>query len=60
MFIVDSVLNKAYAKATSRAQKVGKWTLLSDDFSEDGGEQTPSLKLKPAEKYKKKIKAMYA
>lgn len=53
----------ANGKATSRAQKIGKWTLLSTDFTEPGGELTPTLKLKrsvAADKYSKEIEAMYA
>jgi long-chain-fatty-acid--CoA ligase ACSBG len=59
----DNGLKEANTKATSRAQRVGKWTLLPTDFSEAGGELTPSLKLKravTAGKYAELIKAMYA
>jgi long-chain-fatty-acid--CoA ligase ACSBG len=55
-----AVANK---KATSRAQQVGKWSLLSTDFTEKGGELTPTLKLKRsvvAERYSSVIEAMYA
>lgn len=53
----------ANGKASSRAQKIGKWSLLSTDFTEPGGELTPTLKLKrsvAADKYSKEIEAMYA
>jgi long-chain-fatty-acid--CoA ligase ACSBG len=56
-------LKAANTKATSSAQKVGKWSLLDTDFTEKGGELTPTLKLKrsvTAEKYSQVIEAMYA
>lgn len=58
----DEGVKKANAKATSRAQNVGKWTLLDTDFTEKGGELTPTLKLKrsvAAEKYHDTIEKMY-
>ncbi len=61
-YLNDGV-EKANAAATSRAQKVAKWTLLSTDFTEPGGELTPTLKLKrsvAADKYSAEIEAMYA
>ena len=59
----DNGMAKANGEATSRAQKVGKWALLSTDFTEPGGELTPTLKLKrsvAAEKYSAEIDALYA
>lgn len=59
----DNGVKAANAKATSRAQTVGKWTLLPTDFTEKGGELTPTLKLKrsvAAEKYSETIEGMYA
>jgi len=59
----DEGVKKANSNATSRAQKVGKWTLLPTDFSEKGTELTPTLKLKrsvAAAKYSDQIEAMYA
>ena len=59
----DSGVKKANSKATSRAQNVGKWTLLTEDFSEAGGVLTPTLKLKRSaavEKYAADIEKMYA
>jgi long-chain-fatty-acid--CoA ligase ACSBG len=58
----DEGVAVANKNATSRAQNVGKWTLLDSDFSEPGGELTPTLKLKrniAAEKYTTVIEAMY-
>jgi long-chain-fatty-acid--CoA ligase ACSBG len=48
--------------ATSQAQNIGKWTLIPTDFTEKGGELTPTLKLKrsvTATKYATYIEAMY-
>ena len=59
----DAGVKKANAKAASRAQNVGKWTLLSEDFSETSGVLTPTLKLKrsvAADKYSAEIERMYA
>lgn len=59
----DAGVKKANSKATSRAQNVGKWTLLTEDFSEGGGVLTPTLKLKrsvAADKYSAQIEKMYA
>jgi long-chain-fatty-acid--CoA ligase ACSBG len=59
----DDGVKAANEKATSRAQTVGKWALVSTDFTEKGGELTPTLKLKrgpTAEKYSDVIEAMYA
>lgn len=59
----DKGVKKANAEASSRAQQVGKWSLLSTDFSEVGGELTPTLKLKrsvAADLHAAAIDAMYA
>jgi long-chain-fatty-acid--CoA ligase ACSBG len=59
----DAGVKAANAKAASRAQNVGKWALLSTDFTEKGGELTPTLKLKrfvTVDKYADVIEAMYA
>lgn len=59
----DKGVVEANSKATSRAQTVGKWALLSTDFSVGGGELTPTLKLKrsvTADKYGEVIEAIYA
>ncbi|GKY95050.1 decanoate-CoA ligase [Mayamaea pseudoterrestris] len=58
----DNGIKAANEKAISRAQKVNKWLLLPSDFSEKGGELTPTLKLKrsiAAEKYSDMIEAIY-
>lgn len=58
----DKGMEEANSKAASRAQVVQKWTLILKDFSEKGGEFTPTLKLKrkvTAEKYKDIIDAIY-
>jgi long-chain-fatty-acid--CoA ligase ACSBG len=58
----DEGLAAANSCSTSRAQNVGKWALLDTDFSEPGGELTPTLKLKrnvAADKYSAVIEAMY-
>ena len=60
---IDEGVKTANKKATSRAQKIGNWSLLPTDFSEKGGELTPTLKLKrsvTAEKYAGVIEKMYA
>ena len=60
---IDAGVKKANSQATSRAQNVGKWALLTEDFSEAGGELTPTLKLKrsvAAEKHSAAIEKMYA
>ncbi len=59
----DDGLAAANALATSRAQRVGKYAVLSTDFSDPGGELTPTLKLKRsvvADKYSAEIEALYA
>lgn len=60
---LDEGVQKANAKATSKAQHIAKWALLSTDFTEKGGELTPTLKLKrsvAAEKYNDVIEGLYA
>jgi long-chain-fatty-acid--CoA ligase ACSBG len=59
----DEGVQKANQKSTSRAQQIGKWALLPTDFTEKGGELTPTLKLKrsvAAEKYSAVIEKLYA
>jgi long-chain-fatty-acid--CoA ligase ACSBG len=59
----DAGVEKANAKAASRAQQVGKWKLLHTDFTQKGGELTPTFKLKrsvAAAKYADAIEAIYA
>jgi long-chain-fatty-acid--CoA ligase ACSBG len=59
----DKGVHAANVKAPSRAQNVNKWCLLPTDFSEKGGELTPTLKLKRSvtvEKYHDMIEKIYA
>lgn len=60
--IIDQAMGRVNARAISRAQHVRKWTLLSGDFTLEGGELTPTMKLKRRtvnEKYSSNITAMY-
>ncbi|CAM9855418.1 unnamed protein product [Chrysoparadoxa australica] len=60
---LDGGLKKANEATTSRAQVVQKWALLPVDFSEPGGELTPTLKLKrgpTAKKHSAVIEELYA
>jgi len=60
---INDGLKIANSKTASNAQVVQKWKLLPLDFSEKGGELTPTLKLKrsvAAEKYNDLIESMYA
>ena len=43
---IDTGMKTANSKTTSNAQIVQKWAWLPTDFSEKGGELTPTLKLK--------------
>jgi len=59
---LDEGIKMANSKSTSRAQFVGKYSVLPTDFSERGGELTPTLKLKRGEAskiYADVIEAMY-
>jgi long-chain-fatty-acid--CoA ligase ACSBG len=61
-YLTDGI-KVANSKTTSQAQIVQKYKLLPVDFSEKGGELTPTLKLKrniATEKYKDLIESMYA
>lgn len=47
----------------ARVQTIKKWTVLTEDFSIDGGELTPTMKLKRrvvTDKYSAQIESMYA
>jgi long-chain-fatty-acid--CoA ligase ACSBG len=60
---LDAGLKRANGRATSRAQNVGKYTVLDHDFSINGNELTPTLKLKRKivyEKYESVIEGLYA
>ena len=59
---IEDGIKVANSKTTSNAQIVQKYELLPTDFSEKGGELTPTLKLKrnvAADKYKELIESMY-
>jgi len=52
----------ANARAASRAQMISKWAVIPTDFTEKGGELTPTQKLKRnvvLEKYKDQVDAFY-
>ncbi|CAM9223463.1 unnamed protein product [Ectocarpus sp. 6 AP-2014] len=60
---IDKAMKACNARTTSNAQRVAKWAFLPHDFSVEGGELTPTLKLKrgPAsEKYADIIEGLYA
>lgn len=60
--VIQEGIDRANTKAISRAQNVRKWTILDGDFSVDGGELTPTLKLKrnvTAKKYADIIERLY-
>lgn len=59
---INEKLDEANKHAISHAQRVQKWTLLLNDFSELGGELTPTMKLKRntvLQKYQDVIGKMY-
>ncbi|KAI7813044.1 long-chain-fatty-acid--CoA ligase ACSBG2-like isoform X2 [Triplophysa rosa] len=43
---IQEGMDRVNARATSNAQRVQKWTILSRDFSVSGGELGPTMKLK--------------
>lgn len=60
---LEKGVKRANARATSRAQNIGKYEILDTDFSIHGGELTPTLKTKRKvvmEKYDAVIEAIYA
>ncbi|XP_058231633.1 long-chain-fatty-acid--CoA ligase ACSBG2-like isoform X3 [Hemibagrus wyckioides] len=60
--VIQEGIDRVNAKATSNAQKVQKWTLLSKDFSISGGELGPTMKLKRpvvSKMYKEEIDKFY-
>jgi long-chain-fatty-acid--CoA ligase ACSBG len=60
---IQDGINRANAQAASSAQKIQKWSVLSDDFSMPGGELGPTLKMKRhvvMEKNLKTIERFYA
>jgi len=59
---IQAGVERANQRAISNVATIKKWTLLTREFSVDGGELGPSLKLKRfhvAEKYKETINHMY-
>ena len=59
---IDEGIKSANDNAVSNVAKVKKWRLIVKEFSVDGGELSPSLKLKRfhiAEMYKNEIDSMY-
>jgi len=59
---LDDGIKDANTRAISNAQKIQKWRILPVDFTEAGGELTPTLKLKRnvvADKYAKEINGFY-
>ncbi|KAF1790591.1 AMP-binding, conserved site [Phytophthora cactorum] len=60
---LDAGLKRANGRATSRAQNLAKYAVLDHDFSINGNELTPTLKLKRKvvyEKYESVIESLYA
>lgn len=60
---IQHAVDKANKLATSRAQRISKWTFITTDFSIAGGELTPTMKLKRrvvAAMYSDVIEAFYA
>mmetsp|Transcript_27808 Transcript_27808/g.36458 ORF Transcript_27808/g.36458 Transcript_27808/m.36458 type:complete len:696 (+) Transcript_27808:334-2421(+) len=60
---LESGMKTANSKATSRAQIVQKYAILPSDFSEKGGELTPTLKLKRSvvlKKYSEYVEQLYS
>jgi long-chain-fatty-acid--CoA ligase ACSBG len=61
-FFIQKSIDEVNKKAVSRAQLIRKWTILPNEFSIDGGELTPTLKIKRkfvSQKYAKVIEKMY-
>jgi long-chain acyl-CoA synthetase len=59
---IDSAINRAN-RAVSRAEQVKTFRILPRDFTEAGGELTPTLKIKRnvvAERYTADVEALYA
>jgi long-chain-fatty-acid--CoA ligase ACSBG len=59
---IQAGIDQANTKAISNAQKIQRWVVLENEFSVDGGELTPTLKLKRKiinQKYEAAIESMY-
>jgi len=60
--LIDEGIEKANAKAISRAHYIRKWTMLEKDLTIHGDEMTPTLKIKRNivhKKYHEAIEKMY-
>ena len=60
---IQADFDKVNSKSVSRASVVRNWAIVAQDFSIEGGELTPTLKLKRKvvnQKYKSEIEEMYA
>jgi long-chain-fatty-acid--CoA ligase ACSBG len=60
--LIEEGLAAANQKALSNAQKVQRYCILKQEFSVDGGELTPTLKLRRkiiSQKYEAEINSMY-
>ncbi|XP_063782627.1 long-chain-fatty-acid--CoA ligase ACSBG1 isoform X2 [Pseudophryne corroboree] len=60
---IQEGIDKVNSKAVSNAQCIQKWAILAKDFSIDGGEMGPTMKIKRyviLEKYKEVVEAFYA
>jgi len=60
--IINEGIEVANTKAISRAQRIQRFTILPLELSIDGGELTPTMKLKRKiinEKYKTAIESLY-
>ena len=59
---IDRGIEEANSRAISNVARIKKWKVLRKDFSVDGGELSPTLKLKRFkvdEMYKEEISQMY-
>ena len=59
---IEAGIEEANSRAVSNVARIKKWKVLSKDFSVDGGELSPTLKLKRfkvSEMYKEEISQMY-
>jgi long-subunit acyl-CoA synthetase (AMP-forming) len=62
-FYIQKSIDEINKKAVSRAQLIRKWAILPNEFTIDGGELTPTLKIKRkfvSQKYAKVIEQMYS
>lgn len=60
--IINEGIEKSNSKAISKAQRIVKFKILSHEFTIDGGQLTPTLKLKRKvinEMYKDDIESLY-